>query len=165
MGIFKRFLEELDRLNVLKFFRGEKGKKVPRKIKKQSIRARKLKTKLEKNYEKIYGKNLPREINDLASYSTKLTVGELRQFLSAHPEISDDATVLIERVEDFYYEKNGWSVVYKESDNYRFAKKLSEDTNESLTETELQYSKNQYTPAFCCVKYAEDDNLYVNLHY
>jgi hypothetical protein len=25
--------------------------------------------------------------------------------------------------------------------------------------------KDQYHPAFCCVKYTDDDNLYLDLHY
>ena len=46
---------------------------------------------------------------DLSKYSDFLSVGQLRKFL-ADPQIQDDALVMIERVEDVYYEKNGWGV-------------------------------------------------------
>ena len=50
-------------------------------------------------------------LEDLSSYKDYLTVGKLRKYLEQHPELPDDANVLIQRVEDKYYEKNGWGVV------------------------------------------------------
>jgi len=66
--------------------------------------------------------------------------------LRKHSELPDDALVLTQRVEDKYYEENGWGVVLKESTWY---------------ETEQE----QYHPAWCCVKYNDDENLYIDLHY
>lgn len=106
---------------------------------------------------------LPNEIIDLKQYDYYLTVGKLREFLAAHPEIDDDAKVLVERVHDGYYENHNWSVVYQESDECEMLKNWCEKTNEAISDEEWQNAKSQYTPAFCCVKY--DDNLYLNLHY
>ena len=52
-----------------------------------------------------------RVLEDLSKYKDYLTVGKLKKFLEEHPELPDDANVLIQRVEDRYYEKNGWVVV------------------------------------------------------
>lgn len=96
--------------------------------------------------EKINFMSEVRVIEDLSKYEDYLTVGKLRKFLEEHSELPDDALVLTQRVEDKYYEKNGWGVVLKESAWY---------------ETEQE----QYHPAWCCVKYNNDNNLYIDLHY
>jgi len=45
-----------------------------------------------------------RVLEDLSKYKDYLTVGKLKKFLEEHPELPDDANVLIQRVEDVYYE-------------------------------------------------------------
>lgn len=76
-------------------------------------------------------------------YQHFLTVGRLKEFLAKN-ELPDDAKVLIERVEDAYYENNNWSVYEKDTD----------------------MGKAQYTPAWCAVRYQEDkDLLFIDLHY
>ena len=68
-----------------------------------------------------------------------LTVGELRAFLNEN-NLPDDALVLVQRVEDVYYKKHGWSV-YEKGDS-------------------------QYTPAWSCVSFKQDkDLLFLDLHY
>lgn len=76
---------------------------------------------------------------DLKYLNAGLTVGMLREFLSKHPELPDDGLVMIERVEDVYYEKHGWKV-YKKGDD-------------------------EYHPAWCSKLYPEDNNLFIDLHY
>ena len=46
---------------------------------------------------------------DLASYSNNLTVGDLKKFIEEQG-IPDDAKVMIQRVEDKYFENNETSV-------------------------------------------------------
>lgn len=77
------------------------------------------------------------------SYEHYLTVGTLKKFLEEH-NLPDNAKVVVERVEDAYYENNNWSVYEKDTDN----------------------GKSQYTPAWCAVRYKEDkDLLFIDLHY
>lgn len=73
------------------------------------------------------------------SYDHYLTVGRLKEFLNKH-NLPDTAKVVVQRVEDVYYEKHNWGVYLKEME--------------------------QYHPAWCCVKSSgEDDVLFINLHY
>ena len=73
-----------------------------------------------------------------------LTVGELKEFINKH-NLPDDAKVLIERVEDKYYENHGWGVYLKDG---------------------IWDYKIQYHPALSCVKYVdENENLFIDLHY
>ena len=84
-----------------------------------------------------------------------LTVGELKKFLE-ETNLPDNSPVLIQRVEDFYYEKWGWGVYMKENEN-SFSNEKGEIVKESLT---------QYHPAFSCAFYKDEDNiLFINLHY
>jgi len=119
----------------------------------------------------------------LNEYNDYLTVGDIKNFLLKH-KLPDDAKVVIQRVEDKYYDDHNWGVYLKkgyhtstdiewnENINGKFLdeekypklknKKLSEYTTEELKET-----MEQYTPAFQCAKYKDDDNdvLFINLHY
>ncbi len=81
------------------------------------------------------------ELNN--SHEHSLTVGDLKRFLEEH-DLPDDAKVLVERIEDVYYEKNSWSVLEKDTDK----------------------GKSHYTPAWCAVRYKDDkDLLFIDLHY
>lgn len=112
------------------------------------------------------GKNLPEEINNLDYYrDCHLTIGNLRKFLNDNPNLDDDALVLIERVEDFYYQIHGWSVVRKKGDMYYMTKKLK-DIGEPISEDELMDSMAQYTPAWSIFRYNDDKkDVYISLHY
>jgi hypothetical protein len=123
-------------------------------------------------------------IEDLGKYKWGLTVGKLRKFLEEHPELPDNALVLTERVEDKYYEEHGWGVVLKEGHNYNLVKTHNvrmkeeaqrrkngehskydiEDPEQNIVELTDNW-KDQYHPAWSCLKYPGDDNLYINLHY
>lgn len=88
-------------------------------------------------------------------YKDYLTVGELKEFLSKN-NIPNDARVLIQRVEDVYYEKHRWGIYLKKGDN-SFA-----DINGNIVKESLE----QYHPAWCCVKYNdEDDVIFINMHF
>ena len=123
-------------------------------------------------------------LEDLSSYKDYLTVGKLRKYLEQHPELPDDANVLIQRVEDKYYEKNGWGVVLKEGYHYQMNKthniRMEEEIRRRKNGEHPKYEtedpsalimeltddlKEQYHPAWSCLKYKDDDNLYIDLHY
>ena len=100
---------------------------------------------------------IPKEITkeDLKTYNHFLTVGGLKKFLNDHP-LPDDAPVLIQRIEDVYYEKHNWGVLSKQGEHTFFDK----------DGTINKQSMEQYHPAWSCVKYKdEDDILFIDLHY
>lgn len=113
-----------------------------------------------------------------------LTVGSLKKFLADNPDLSDDAPVLVERIEDLYFEKNGWSVYLKEGEHYHNCKSMNENMRDEIErrargetpqygmEDPSKYIKepteedmNQYIPTWCCVKYKDEDALFIDLHY
>lgn len=104
--------------------------------------------------------------------------------MEQHPELPDDALVLTQRVEDRYYEKNGWGVVLKEGHHYHMVKthniRMEEEIRRRKNGEHPKYDmedpskfieeltddlKDQYHPAWSCVKYKDDNNLYLDLHY
>jgi hypothetical protein len=88
-------------------------------------------------------------------YIDFLTVGDLKKFLQKH-KLKDSAKVLIQRVEDVYFEKHNWGVYLKEGE-HTFKDVHGEIVKESL---------EQYHPAWSCVKYNdENDILFIDLHY
>jgi len=112
-----------------------------------------------------------------------LTVGDLRNFLEKNRGMSNDAPVVVERVEDHYYENNGWSVYKKGGDLYYNALRWNKDIDsgkyldkdnypnmkeenlKKYTEEDLDDLKSQYTMPFCCFSDEEGDILFINLHY
>ena len=122
---------------------------------------------------------------ELKGYSKSgyLTVGELKRFLNEH-ELSDNAIVAIQRIEDVYYEKHNWGVYLKRGEHTfnveqwnrdiesgKFLDKekypnMKEETLVPATEEEIKKTMEQYHPAWCCVNYKEDkDILFIDLHY
>ncbi len=92
---------------------------------------------------------------DLMTYKHHLTVGDLKEFLYKY-NLPSDAKVLIQRVEDVYYEKHEWGVYFKEG-LHTFKDEEGNIVKESL---------EQYHPAWGCVKYNDEDNiLFIDLHY
>lgn len=89
--------------------------------------------------------------NELKSYRDKaLNVGRLKKFIEDH-ELTDDAIIMIQRIEDRYYEKFGWT---------SYLKKGEHTTDDD--------SMEQYHPAWCCVDYADEkdnDILFIDLHW
>jgi hypothetical protein len=137
------------------------------------------------------------EINDLVKFTsefhpiaeirqddiinTACSIGELKTFINKH-NLPDDGNILIQRVEDFYYDMNHWGVVLKEGEAYNYAKTINAQLEngdfenkeewpkhpgfEHMSEENLKSLMEQYHPAWCPVKYNEDNkNLYIDLHY
>ena len=60
----------------------------------------------------IFGQTAETEqLNAFEPHKYAMKLGRLREFLSKHADLPDDAPVLIERVEDYYFEKGGWTTV------------------------------------------------------
>lgn len=113
-----------------------------------------------------------------------LTVGELKRFLQNNPDLTDDAPVVIERVEDVYFEKHGWGVYLKEGEHYNYIlnhnKNMQEEIDRRERGEEPEYEKienpkefiktptdedmNQYVPTWCCVKHKDENILFIDLH-
>ncbi len=112
-----------------------------------------------------------------------LTVGELKEFLNKY-QLPSDAIVIIERVEDVYYEKHNWDVYLKRGEPFYDAERWNNDIKEGRFLDKHQYPKikaenltpytkeemkglmTQYHPAWCCVRYNDDtDVLFIDLHY
>lgn len=131
-------------------------------------------------------KKLPEVIinlEDLERYrkSGFLTVGDLKEKIKNLP---DDGLVLVQRIEDIYYEENHWGVVLKEGEHYHYGKQWNEDLAsgkykdmekypkanpeewKTFTDDDLELLKEQYHPAWSAVGYKDDpNNLYLDLHY
>lgn len=91
----------------------------------------------------------------LKEYKDFLTVGKLKEFLSEN-NLSDDSIVVIQRVEDVYFDQHNWGVYLKEGSNTAY------DDQENVIKDSLE----QYHPAWCCVRYKDDpDILFIDLHY
>jgi len=112
-----------------------------------------------------------------------LTVGRLKEFLNEN-KLPDDAVVVIQRVEDIYYDNHHWGVYLKngrssknaeqwnkdiESGKYLNKDQFSKIKEENLvpyTEEQIKELMEQYHPAWCCVNYEDDtDVLFIDLHY
>jgi hypothetical protein len=123
------------------------------------------------------------KVEDLSRYreSGHLTVGKLKEAIANMP---DDGLVLVQRIEDMYFEENNWGVVLKEGEHYHWGLEFNKGILEGkyndkeqypnankenlrlFTEEELNKAKDQYHPAWCSVKYKDDpNNLYLDLHY
>jgi len=91
-------------------------------------------------------KKISRE--DLAKYQHNMCVGQLLEFIDKY-DISRDALVMVQRVEDRYFERNNWDVYEKEQTMGSF---------ESIA---------QYHPAWSPVFYKDEgkDLLFIDLHY
>ncbi len=115
--------------------------------------------------------------------SHSLTVGDLKKFL-AENDLPDNAPVVIQRIEDVYYEKHGWGVYKKEDEHTEFSRRHNEKIKNGTyldkvkypnitewhltphTEEQIREGMAQYHPAWSCVRYKDDtDILFIDLHY
>ena len=120
---------------------------------------------------------------ELLEYTDNLTVGKLKEFLNKH-KLPDNAIVIVQRIEDVYYEKHGWSVYLKSGEYTNKIKKWNKDVMAGkysdeeeypklkgvdlklYTESDIHASKEQYHPVWCCVRYKDDkDVLFLDLHF
>lgn len=122
----------------------------------------------------------------LSDRSPRLTVGDLKMHIAKN-RIPDSAPVLIERVVDVYYERGNWGVLLKHGIHYDQAVKANERMKQEierrargeephfeiddpakfiLENSVLEEFQEQYTPAWSCVKYRDEDSiLFIDLHY
>lgn len=102
--------------------------------------------------------SVPKEITKeelVNNYDHYLTVGRLKEFLNKH-NLPNNAKVVVQRVEDTYYENHNWGVYFKEGEH------TFKDENGEV----IKQSLEQYHPAWCCVKYKDEENiLFIDLHY
>ena len=113
-----------------------------------------------------------------------MTVGALKKFIEKH-EVPDDALVVVQRVEDFYYEDHGWKVYLKEAEHSNWMKSYNDaldrgefddkekypdfkdEMRNKFTEEQIIEASSQYHPAWCPVLYEDDGKeiLFLDLHY
>lgn len=119
---------------------------------------------------------------NLKRYGSHLTVGQLKEFINRN-NLPDDALVMIQRVEDIYFEEHHWGVYLKNGLFSHDARQWNNDIDgkflnkeeypnfdrskvDYASEEEINEMKEQYHPAFCCVKYEDDkDLLFIDLHH
>lgn len=85
-----------------------------------------------------------RKILDPAEYKHNMTVGDLRKVIEGLP---DDGKVMVQRVEDMYFEQHNWAVYEKQQ------------------EVGMLTHENQYHPAWCAIRYPDEPHLFLDLHY
>lgn len=99
---------------------------------------------------------------DLLKYKDYLTVGKLKEFIDKY-NLSDNSLILVERVEDIYYDKHNWGSYLKKGYMYYIALKYDIFAKK---ENDLKEHMTQYHPIFCAEYYDDDkDILFLNLHY
>ena len=124
---------------------------------------------------------------DLYNRNHYLTVGALRKALS-NPNLKDDSPVLVQRVEDRYFENNNWSVYMKKGEMYWNQHNLNIDMQEEIDrrargeepECGMEHPEDyimkideewefleQYIPTWCVINYGQGDEdiLFIDLHY
>jgi|ERR1035437_880101 hypothetical protein len=127
---------------------------------------------------------LPKELTkqEVLNYHS-LTVGKLKSFIEKY-NIPDNAQIVVQRVEDHYYENNGWGVYFKEGylagsarehnkdvESGKFLDKeqyplITEGNLKIMSEEDIKSMSEQYTPVESPVFYKEDsDILFLDLHY
>ena len=123
------------------------------------------------------------ELNTSGWLKTALTVGKLKAFLNEN-NLPDDALVMVQRIEDKYFENNKWGVYLKhgehsnrlsehnkdiENGKYLDKSNFPDITPEHLvpfTQEQIKDAMEQYHPAFSCVKYHDEENLlFIDSHY
>lgn len=114
---------------------------------------------------------IPQEVSReelLNRFKDYMTVADFKKSIERYG-IKDTAKVVVQRVEDFYYENNNWGVYLQEGDAYWQMKNSNEQGNgeyvKKLTEEELHYFKDQYHPVWCVVGYKDQDIVCLDLHY
>lgn len=116
-----------------------------------------------------------------------LTVGDLKKSIEGY-NIPDEAKVVVQRIEDVYYNKHGWGSMLKEGEHYHNTIQMNENMREEIARRErgeeseypeienpneyicedeeiLKELKDQYHPAWCVAGYKDKDFLFIDLHY
>ena len=110
-----------------------------------------------------------------------MTVKQLLEFIEKH-NIPLDAEVRYQRITDYYFDNGGWKSIKKEgypfNNAVEFNKKIDSgyyDDKERFplitgplnkwSDSNLEKMKEEYVNADSCVKYPDDNNLYIDAHY
>lgn len=124
-------------------------------------------------------------LEDVKGYEHFLSVGQLKERLAKYP---DEGKVLVQRIEDAYYEKYHWGAVKKKGEFYygylQRNKAMQEEIEKRAKGEEPEYDKiedpkeymvseegllealEQYHPVWCVAGFKDDpNNLYLDLHY
>lgn len=135
-------------------------------------------------------KEVPKRIlskEDVLKYRHYLTVGDLKKHLETY-KYNDYAKVIVERVEDVYYQNGGWGVYLNEGQFYHefsnFNKDMLNEIELRKTGKEPQYPgienpleymrelgddlKEQFTPAWCVSGRTQKEKLdlmFIYMHY
>ena len=113
-----------------------------------------------------------------------LTVKDLREFLKNNPDLSDDNLVMVERVENIYFEEHNWGVykkdnhishnaqlfnekldrgIYDDMDEYPL---MTSEIKEKFSSEEIENLQSEYLPAWGIGRHFDEDNLvFIRLHY
>jgi len=93
-----------------------------------------------------------------------LTIGDLRKWLDNNNDLPEDSLIMIQRVEDKYYE--GLDVSGLRSSN-GILPEGSKSEGWGQYQKEQSYSGiTNYHPAWCCLRYKDEKNLmFIDLHY
>lgn len=112
-------------------------------------------------------------------FQDHLTIGDLKKWLEKNSDLPDDSKVLIQRVEDRYFENNNWGVYLKDGETVwnqlAFNKDMDEEIERREKGEESEYPqikdpnkniieitnelKEQYFPAWCCVRYSDEEKI------
>ena len=108
-----------------------------------------------------------------------MTVKELKEAIANLP---DDGEVYVQRIEDFYFEENNWSVKLMKGEQWHYLDKWNKDVEsgkyldreqypdmepkilKKISDEEMEQSMEQYITTWCCINY-DGKNLYVTSHY
>jgi len=125
---------------------------------------------------------------DLSRYTKNghLTVGDIKKWFKDNLDIPDDAPVLMERIEDKYFEKSNWGVYLKRGENAWSVDHMNtemkaenlrrergeeseypgiEDPSKFIQEITDEHM-TQYYPLWCCVRYGDEDGImFIDGHY
>lgn len=119
----------------------------------------------------------------LKKYTHHLTVGLLLEFIKKY-NVPEDALILTQRIEDFYFENNHWDVYLKEGyqchsmrefnnkidsglfDDSEQYPGMTEDLKKKWSDDDIKSAMEQYHPVWSPVYYKDDkDILFLDIHY
>lgn len=108
-----------------------------------------------------------------------MTIKNLREAISNLP---DDGEVYVQRIEDFYFERENWTTKPMKGETYHRLLKWNEDIDSGkyldkekypnmkekylvkYTQEEIDSTVEQYIDTHCCINY-DGKNLYITSHY
>lgn len=125
---------------------------------------------------------LEQQQNTQSSAYHNLKLKDLRKLVANTYSMDENTPVLVERVEDKYFEKNGWSTYKGLNQFYHQGSKLREDLKKEnwmedypdllqkerdsiINETETDYYTDQFYAAWCIIADKENKIIKIHSHY